>query len=542
MDELQKVKEILKRYSQAKNNRTPWESDWQRITDYLLPRRSNWSFSNSENHSQKVIYDDTGVMAVQKFADGIQGNMLNSSISWLGLRMRQKKLMDLPLVKDWLEDCEEVIYEHFNQSSFYHAVNEFLLDFGGPGTATMYIGEDVEYESIYYLTRHPKEIYITQDFRGRVNGLFRRFTLTGLDILDLFEREEIHRDVYDRAKENPDYKHEFIHYVAKRIDRDPLKIDNRNMPYFSVYIDPAHKKLIRESGYRTFPYLVSRVRKNSDEVYARALGMDVFSSVMSLQNIGKSLDKAVQLTVEPPINVPAHLLGKVRITPRGQNVYTEPGLKAEEMRIGANYPYGKDLEQDKRQSIRERFFEDFFLMLNRAERQMTAREVMERQGEKAAILGSIISQLNSEFLNPLIERVFYLLADAGKIPSAPPALLQFPGASIEIDFKGPLAEAARRSRQSSGVLSAIEIIPAMMQWAPETVDNIDTDILTREVLTAQGVPQRIIRETEDVEKIREIRAAQIKRQMQMEQAQQAAEAYPKLARAPEPGSPAEGVA
>ena len=152
---------------------------------------------------------------------------------------------------------------------------------------------------------------------------------------------------------------------------------------------------------------------------------------------------------------------------------------------------------------------------------MTATEVMELQGEKAATLSTFIVSLN-EFLSKVIQRSFNLLMRANLLPPPPMALMK-QKAIIKIDFTGPLAQNQKKYHQMGGTVQALSAVGPIIQMFPNAGDFLDGDELMKSTMEGMGMPQNIIREDDDVKKIREERmraqqeAAAQQQQMQMAQ-------------------------
>src|ERR1700742_2949081 len=73
--------------------------------------------------------------------------------------------------------------------------------------------------------------------------------------------------------------------------------------------------------------------------------------------------------------------------------------------------------------IKEAFYANPFLMLAESDRrEITAREIDERREEKMLMLGPVLERLHDELLQPLVARVFSVMARNGRIPPPPPSL------------------------------------------------------------------------------------------------------------------------
>jgi hypothetical protein len=148
---------------------------------------------------------------------------------------------------------------------------------------------------------------------------------------------------------------------------------------------------------------------------------------------------------------------------------------------------------------------------------MTATEVMELQGEKSAVLSNLVVQLNS-MLSKIIQRSFNLLWKKGKIPPPPETLINQYGANMEVDFVGPLAQQLKKYHTMGGIASAIQLARPIMEMFPNSADYLNPDELMKRAMEGQAMPQAVIREDDDVQKIREERAiAQQQAQMQAQQ-------------------------
>ena len=260
---------------------------------------------------------------------------------------------------------------------------------------------------------------------------------------------------------------------------------------------------------------------------------------MGVNVMSEDLQEASHLSVKSPLNVPSEQRHRVRIVPHGMNYYKDPRRIITPIYTGINYPVGIDQLKRKEDLIRKHFKVDFFLMLAETERQMTATEIIERQSEKAAVLGAMIGRLQDECLNPIIDRVFRIEYEAGRLPKIPESLIPYGGRGLRVDYMGPLAQAQKRLHKTQGVLHTLEALQGLLALKPDIADNIDWDIVAREIMDSHGFPQNAIRDPELVRLMREQREKMLAEQAQLEQTQQMAEAMPKLSRKIEEGSPLE---
>jgi hypothetical protein len=220
------------------------------------------------------------------------------------------------------------------------------------------------------------------------------------------------------------------------------------------------------------------------------------------------------MATEPPLNVPESMKGKERIIPGGRNYYTDPTKIITSVDIARNYPIGRDQEEDVRTQIRDIFRSQIFALLRALEQQkvQTATWVRQVAAEEAIVLGPMVGRFSGEFQIPLVRRTYQILLRSGLMPPPPPVLAG--GARAKVEFQGPLALALRRFHQSQGTTAGLEFLAGIVQLYPDALDNADGDELAREGMDAAGMPQRVIREVPDVQRMRKQRAEAMAREQE----------------------------
>mgnify|MGYP003651131531 CR=1 FL=1 len=151
--------------------------------------------------------------------------------------------------------------------------------------------------------------------------------------------------------------------------------------------------------------------------------------------------------------------------------------------------------------------------------QMTATEVQVRYELMQRLLGPTLGRFQSEFLNPLIERVFGIMNRAEAFLPTPEVL---EGQLIDIDYVGPLAR-SQRMEEAVAVERLYQLAMQIGQADPGIMDIINHDEAIRARAELLGVPKSILRGREEVDEIREQRAMQQQQQQEMMMQQQQAE-------------------
>jgi hypothetical protein len=511
------AKQIKLTLKSLKDNRNPREAVWDDIINYILPGLETLMIQKVKNPGKRIgvkRYDGTGVSALQLFADGLFGYLISPSIAWLKLTMKEE-IIRVPEVREWLQDLEAHYYEIFNQTNFYDSMSTYFEYAPALGFADMYLEEDIKKGKIVFKVYHPGGVYIKENKHGLIDTVYREELITADMAVKKFGRDNLSVSLQNAVEKNPFEKRLFVHAVFPREDYNYLKIDSLNKPYASVWLEAAGDrkdpdgKIVSEKGYDRFPHMVWRF-KSGTTPYGKGPAEDALVEVLGANVIQKSLLKAAQKSIEPPLNVPAEMVGQVDLTPSGMNYYSDPDKRIYPVDRGVDFPIGIDREERIQQAIERHFKVEFFTLLStislREGGRRTATEIMELQGEKAAVLGRPINRLNNECLNPIIDAIFDIEMKAGRLPPMPPILEDMIGESINVDYMGPLAQAQKKMFQVQGISQGLEQLGALAQVKPEALDWINEDNTAKTILTIAGYPQDCMNDEAKVKKIREVRA------------------------------------
>ena len=517
MAQSEKAKILLSRFDRLKTQRQNWESHWQEVADYMQPRKADVTKSRSKGDKRtELIFDSSPLQSVELLSASLHGMLTNPSTPWFSLKFKNEGMEGEDEAKAWLESATEVMYSAFNQSNFQQEIFELYHDLITFGTAAMFIEEDDE-DNLKFSTRHINEIYISENDKGRIDTVFRKFRISARAAIQKFGKVSTHIAV--TAKKDPYEEVEILHAVYPRSDFNPTKQDKENMPFESIYMDADSGDELSVSGFKEFPFVVPRYLKASHEIYGRSPAMTALPDVKMLNEMSKTIIKSAQKQVDPPLLVPDDgFLLPVRTVPGGLNFYRAGTRdRIEPLNIGANNTLGLNMEEQRRNSIRNAFYVNQLMMQDGP--QMTATEVIQRNEEKMRLLGPVLGRLQSELLKPLIDRSFAILMRRNLF-AQPPEFLS--GQDIEIEYVSPLAK-AQKSTELSSIMRAIEIMGSLSNVAP-VFDHINMDKLVRHLTSIVGVPQKILKPQSELNAERQEQAVQAQQQQQMQQLQQVAQA------------------
>ena len=511
------AKTLLKRFDRLKSNRQNWESHWQEVADYMQPRKADVTKTRSKGDKRtELIFDSSPLQAVELLAASLHGMLTNPATTWFSLRFKGGEFEDNDEAKAWLEDATEVMYNAINKSNFQQEIFELYHDLITFGTAAMFIEEDEE-DTLKYSTRHINEMYISENDKGRIDTIFRKFRLTARAAIQKFGAN-VSDNIVTVNRKDPYEEIEILHAIYPRSDFNPKKQDKANMPFESVYLEAGTGDELSVSGFKEFPFVVPRYLKASHEIYGRSPAMTALPDVKMLNEMSKTTIKSAQKQVDPPLLVPDDgFILPVRTVPGGLNFYRSGTRdRIEPLNIGANTPLGLNMEEQRRDSIRNAFYVNQLMMQSGP--QMTATEVIQRNEEKMRLLGPVLGRLQSELLKPLIDRTFALLLRKNLFRPAPDFLS---GQDIEIEYVSPLAK-AQKSAELQSIMRGIEILGSLANVAP-VFDHVNMDKLVKHLMDVVGVPQKVLKTQNEVQAKREQDQQQQAQQQQMAQMQQVAE-------------------
>ena len=519
MAETELTKDLLKRFGKLVTQRQTWESHWQEVADYMMPRKADVTKQRSKGDKRsELIFDSSPLHAVELLSASLHGMLTNPSTPWFSLRFKNVDTGDADEANEWLQDTTEKMYDAFNRSNFQQEIFELYHDLITFGTASMFIEEDAE-DIVRFSTRHIGEIYISENNKGRIDTVYRKFKISARAAILQFGEKNVSNALRGTAMKDPYEEVTILHVVYPRENYDPKKKDAKNMPFASCYIELDNKHEISQSGFNEFPYVVPRYLKASFEIYGRSPAMTALPDVKMLNEMSKTTIKAAQKQVDPPLLVPDDgFILPVRTVPGGLNFYRAGTRdRIEPLNIGANNPLGLNMEEQRRNAIRDTFYVNQLMMQNGP--QMTATEVVQRNEEKMRLLGPVLGRLQSELLRPLIDRTFAILLRKKLFRPAPQFLS---GKDIQIEYVSPLAK-AQRSSELQSIMRAIEIFGSLAQISP-VFDHINIDNLVTHLADIVGVPAKVLNSKSEVNAIRQKKQQEMMQQQQMQQMQQIAQA------------------
>jgi hypothetical protein len=522
--------DVIARQGALESERYNFHTLWQDVAEIILPGEANFNTirSQGEQRTERVM-DATGMLALRKYAALVESLLMPAGKTYHRIKASEPTLAEDDEVKAYFDEVTRLLFKqrYATNSGFGTQIGTTCLGFGAFGNGSLFIDEDET--GIRYRAIPLAETFFTENAQGLVDGCHRKFRMTARQALAFYgamKDANVPSQITEAVEKNrPDQPFTFIHCVKPATERaDWMRARAFRYVAYTVCVDS--RTMVRQSGYRVFPYAVMRDLSVAGELYGRSPAMWSLPSLRLLNEMKRTILRGAQKIVDPPLLAQEEdgILGAFDLRPGSVNyggVNAQGNATVVPLSTGARTDIGIDLLNMEQQIINESFYITLFQILAENPR-MTATEVMERAAEKSQLLAPSIGRLQSEFLGSLVARELDILAARMELPPMPPQLAEA-GGSYELEMESPLAR-AQRSEDGVAIIRTLEVAMQGAQVDPSIMDNYDLDEMFKGLAEINGVPAKMLRSREDRDQMRQQRAEQ-------QQMVQAAELAPGVARA-----------
>lgn len=502
---------------------------YRELSDYHLAHSGRFLVSDRNKgykRNTKQI-NNTSRLAVRTLASGLHAGMTSPSRPWFRLSSGDAQLDNVAAVKAWLFAVQTVMYNVFSKSNFYNSVHANYAELGVFGVGAIGVYED--FENVIHCQPYTIGSYrLATNGKNIVDVFYREYDITVSQCVSQFGYDKCSKSVQKQFDDGNTENWITIVYLVepndKRDHNSPLARDKK---FRARYFEQScqDEKFLRESGHDEFPIMAPRWDVIGEDVYATDCpGMTALGDTKALQLGEKRLYQALDKVVSPPLQGPSGMRNKLpNGTPRSDDIiWTDNAAD----KLSSIYDFRPDLNamaaiNDKAEfRIKKAFYEDLFLMLSQTDRrEITAREVAEKHEEKLLALGPVLERLNTELLDPVINRVFNILQRNGVLP-VPPEELQ--GKELNIEYVSVLAQ-AQRMVSTGSVERVAQFAMGLSQVWPESRHKIDASQAIDDYAESIGINPAIIRSDDQVAEMVAQDQAQAQQAQMMMMAQQAAE-------------------
>ena len=482
MDDMPLAECIRTRFAAARGRRGAWEEHWSDCYDHVLPQRSvGEETAGAKRHER--LYDGTAPDAVEQLAASLLAQLTPPWSRWFSLVPGDEVPDEVrPDLGQALEGIADRLRAHLDRSNFAVEVHQCYLDLVVAGTGCLKFEETPPGSpSAFRFTAVPMwQAVLDEGTNGRLDTTFRRAELTRSNLIARYPNAVLPDDVAARADHDPDLKIAVIEAVVP---------DDAGYHFAAVLAEgDVDAPPLAEGRFATAPFIGFRWMKAPGEVYGRSPVMKALPDIKTVNKVVELILKNASIAVtgiwqadDDGVMNPANIklvpgaiipkaVGSAGLTPLGA-----PG----------KFDVGNLVLDQLRQRIRHALLADRLGQIDAPG--MTATEVLERSAEMSRLLGATFGRLQTELLDPLIQRAVAILQRRGEIPS-----FAIDNRTVAITHQSPLARAQAKA-DVGGVTNWIAQLAAL---GPEGMATLDGAAAARWSAKMLGVPAELVRSAE----------------------------------------------
>jgi hypothetical protein len=499
--------QVLKCFEQVKGTRLNWESLWDDLAYYTAPLKEYYQSASGERKYTHLL-DTTAMTSAELLAGALHSMLTNPAGYFFTLTTGNYDMDQKDSVRRYIQQTVRILHDIINNSNFQTEVHEMYLSLVSLGNSCMLTEED-EDTDVRFSTRPLNEFYFTENSKGMVDTLYRCFSLDCAGLVDEFGLDNLPKRVQKQYRENSTEKHEVVHIIYPRKKTKEAKKEFR-FDFVSQYILKKDKVNLDVKGFNEFPYVTPRWSKMPGEVYGRGPGEKALGPAMALNVMRETVIIGAQKVVDPPLQAPDDgFMVQLNTTPGGISYYRAGSQdRIQPVFNDSRIDFGYQAIEQERLQVREAFYTDQLKL--REGPQMTATEVSERVEQALRFMGPMLGRLETEFLGPLVARVFNIADKRDKLPPVPEELNGIP---LRVRYSSVMAMQQR--------MSEINNIRRTMQEAAPFI-SLDQSLgglfsgsdAIRYIAKLTNFPQELIKDKEVFEQ--EVRAQQEQQQAMMQ--------------------------
>jgi hypothetical protein len=435
------ARDVVDTFQRLDGDRMTAKAHWQECADYMQPNRADYIVTRAPGAKRmQKVFDAVPVWAAEQLAAGLHSHMTNPFQSWFGLQTEDDRRNSIDRVRLWLEIAGTAMMNLFNspRHNFASQSSELYGDAVVIGTAVMGVLES-QRSDVLFSARHLKECCIAENEEDRVDTLVRFWEWTAKQAVQQWGKAAGEK-VLKAYNDKPDTKFSFYHMTRPRLVRDPQRADKMHKAFESVYVAKDDLQVISQDGFDEFPFLCPRFYRSTGETYGRSPAMTALPDVKMLNELNKLVIKSAQKLIDPVLQLPdIGFMMPIKTHPGAMNFYRAGSRdRIQPIETGAQPQIGIDLLGALRQQIIRQFYVDWLIMPSDVRdpassgKGVTATYVLQQRDEKMRLLSPMLARMQSEFLGPLIDRVFaHPVAQerAAEVPPGRPQSVAVPAAA-----------------------------------------------------------------------------------------------------------------
>lgn len=523
------LKKAETRVKGMEEERDQFEHQYRELTNLFIPFRGRYDETEGDKGRRRDhhLLNNAPLLARRVLSAGLMSGVTSPSQKWFQLTTGDQALDQSRRASRWLYEVADIMYRVLAMSNFYTEAQSFYNEISTFGTAVMGVYGDDEY-TVRFETQTAGQYALGAGADGKVDSFCLRQKRKVTSIVKEFGLEACPRKVkrmWDNGQLNEEV--EFLRLVEPNDDRDKTSPFTFDKPYRSISwiwgTRPSEGPLAIR-GFDDFPFMASRWDLAPGDLYGTSCpGMVALGDAKGLQLAEEDLLTAMDHVARPPILASTELrrtMGDQGPRP-GKTYYADDvGNATRSLYDQPNINGMAENVSRYEQRIGDAFFKDLFLMLAGSQDEtMTATEVIARQEEKMLQVGPVLERMQSELLDPLIDRVFNILQRKGLLPEPPDELVD---KDLSVEYLSVLSQ-AQKLTGVKGLERVSNFAGQLMAIDPRAGLALDVSEILNKYAEAVGVDLDILKSKDEVAQQLQALQQQQQQQTALDSAQQAAE-------------------
>lgn len=478
------AKQYIEKYSKAKALRENWVPLFEECYEYALPQRESFYQESAGQRRDEKIFDETAVVGVQEFASRLQSGLVPNFTRWADFMSGSEVPPDQrEEVDNQLDEVTEYVFEVLNNSNFSQEVHESFMDLA-VGTGILCVEEGDAVNPVIFSAIPLPHVVLDTGPDDRIDHVFR-------------ERKKVKFDHLAMMYPNSTFDSRVMNMMGKDRDTTVLEVVCRDYSkknedaYYHYAICLTTETVLYQKelkGLGSNPFVCFRWSKCAGEIYGRGPLMNALSAIKTtnltieliLENAQMSISGIYQMEDDGVINPDTIQLVPGSIIPKAMG---SQGLQP--IQAAGRFDVAQLVLSDMRLNIKRALYND---MLGNPDRTpATATEVAERMADLSRRMGSAFGRLQAELVQPVLQRVIYILKKQGRIE-----IPTLNGREVRIRPVSPLAQ-AQANQDISTVARFLELVGGV--FGPEMLQLlIDGEQTAIHLAKKFGVPESLIRD------------------------------------------------
>ena len=493
-----------------KSARTIHDSVWQKAYDYTYPERG-YGFNGTEvftandvSGKRRRIFDDTAADSVRSVAANFVSSTTPRNAMWIGFDAGFDTTADSAddEVTRYLDNAARIIHENLQASNFYDLIFDCAIDLIVGGWPILFSGEAPQ--GGYTFEQWPcGECYIAASMpNGPIDIIYRVTTFTVRQLVNKYGEGKVSPSTLANWQNSKHNEKVVVCHAIKPRSNGYVEgaVRSEAMRFESCHLEIANKHVLTESGYHEFPCMVPRMSLIPGTHYALGMVDKALGSILSLNKIKEMEEDALSVAVSGMwIAVDDGILNPNNVKIGPKKILAANSVDSmKELRSGSDFNVTFSAEERLQAAIRRSLMADQLQPQDGPD--MTAYEVSIRVQIVRQMLGPMTARFEAE-LRRMVDRLFMIALRAGVLGPAPEAL---GGVDITPQFYSPLAR-AQRMEEIQAMDRMETTIMNQMQVDPSVADIYDYEQADRVRGDSLGVPKKVIRTQDAIDKIRDAR-------------------------------------